>query len=171
MLQLTMRLVANSWVWDVEVVGSIVDSNCVVAIVCHEVRDADIRGADIEAISVEWEALPLVGNRVDNRVRDVDIAALDLDIPRNRLARLEASNTSALGIEHHQVWASGDSGSIRGVGIPPLLSVGVDPAVVGVFATGVVDVRTTEVKPENGLWARQDELASGFDVLREMQVA
>lgn len=131
--------------------GSIVDGYCVVTIVGHQVRDPDIRGANIEAICVEREALPLVRNRVDNRVRDVDIAALDLDIPRNGLARLEASDTSALGIEHHQVWASGDSGSIRGVGIPPLLSVGIDPAVVRVFASGVVDVRATDVKPENCL--------------------
>lgn len=115
--------------------STVVDGYCIVAIVGHKVRDADIRSANIEAISIEREALPLVGNSVDNRVRDVDIAALDLDIPRNGLARLEASDTSALGIEHHQVWASGDSGSIRRVGIPPLLSVGIDPAVVGVFAT------------------------------------
>lgn len=134
-----------------KVVSSIVDGYRVVTIVGHKVRDADVRGADIEAIGVKWEALPLVGDSVDDRIRDVDITALDLDIPRNGLAGLEASDTSALDVEHHQVWASGDSGSIRRVGIPPLLSVRIDPAVVGVFATSVVDVRATEVKPENGL--------------------
>ena len=127
--------------------GTIVDSYCVVSVVGHEVGDADVSGADIKTISVEREALPFVRNRVDNRIRDVDIASLDLNVPRNGLARLETHDASALDVERHQMWTSGDAGSIRGVGIPPLLSVGVDPAVVWVFAAGVVDVRTTEVKP------------------------
>ena len=79
------------------------------------------------------------------------LEVVDLDVPRNGLARLETSDTPALDVEHHQVRASGDSGSIRRVGIPPLLSVGIDPAVVGVFAAGVVNVRATEIEPPDGL--------------------
>jgi hypothetical protein len=152
-------------------VGTVVDSYCVVAIVCHEVGDTDVRGADIECIRVEWEALPFVRYSVDDRIRDIDIAPLNLNIPRNGLARLETLDASALDVKHHQVWASGDTGCVRGVGIPPLLSIRVDPAVIGVCATSVVDVRATEVEPPDGLRAREDELASGFNVLREMQVA
>lgn len=151
MLQLTMRLVTNSRVRDVKVVSTVVDSYCVVAIVRHEVRDADIRGANIKRICVEREALPFVRYSVNDRVRDIDVAALNLNIPRNGLTALESLNTSALDVEHHQVWAPGDTGCVRGVGIPPLLPVGVDPAMIWVCATSVVDVRATEVKPPNGL--------------------
>jgi len=67
--------------------------------------------------------------------------------------------------------ASSDAGSIRRVGIPPLLSIGVDPTVVWVLATSVVDIRATEVEPPNSLRARQDEFASCLNVLRKMQIA
>ena len=92
--------------------SAVVDSYCVVAIVGDEVRDANVRGTDIKSIGVEGEALPFVRDSVDDRIRDVDIAALDLNIPRNGLARLEPFDASALDVEHHQVWASGDTGSI-----------------------------------------------------------
>lgn len=131
--------------------STVVNSYCIVAIVGHEVRNADIRSTNVKGICVEWEALPFVRDSIDDGIRDVDIAALNLDIPSNGLARLETSDASALDVEHHQVWAPSDTSCVRRVSIPPLLSVGVDPAVVWVFAAGIVDVRATEVKPPDGL--------------------
>ena len=140
MLQLTMCLVTNSRVRDIKIVGAIIDSYCIVTIVRHEIRDTDVRGADIERISVEWEALPFVGNGIHDRIRDVDITATNLYVPRNGLSRFQPNDASTLDIEHHQMWASSDTCSIRRVGIPPLLSIGVDPAVVWVLTACVTHV-------------------------------
>lgn len=92
--------------------SAIVDSYCIVAVVGHEVRDADIGCTNIKGICVEREALPFVRHSVDDRIRDIDIAALNLNIPRNGLARLESLDASALDIEYHQVRASGDTGCV-----------------------------------------------------------
>lgn len=103
--------------------GTVVDGHCVIAVVGHEVCDTDVRGTNIKSICVEWEALPFIGHSIDNGIRDVNVATLNLNVPGNGLARLEPFDASALDIKHHQVRTSGDTGSIRGVGIPPLLSI------------------------------------------------
>lgn len=103
--------------------GTVVDGYCVIAVVGHEVCDTDVRGTNIKSICVEWEALPFVRHGINNGIRDVDVAALNLNVPGDGLARLEPFDASAIHIKHHQVWTSGDTGSIRGVGIPPLLSI------------------------------------------------
>ena len=92
--------------------STVVNSYCIVAIVGHEVRDTNVGGTDIKGVCVEWEALPLVRHSIDDGIRDIDIAALDLDIPRNGLARLESLDASALDVEHHQVWAPSDTGCV-----------------------------------------------------------
>jgi len=151
MLPLTMRLVTNSRVRNIEIVGTIIDSYCVVAIVGHQVRDTDVGGANIESICVEWKTLPFVRYSIDNRIRDVDVTAANLNVPSNGLARLQTFDTARFHVENHQMRASSNAGPIRRVGIPPLLSVGVDPAVVWVLATRVVNVRALEVEPPDSL--------------------
>ena len=146
-----MRLIANRTIRDVQVMRSIVDSNRIIAIESDQVGDPDIASADIESVRVEREALPLVRDGINDAVRDIDIASFDLNIPCNGLAGLQTSDAATLDVEYHEMRAAGDAGSIRWVGIPPLLSVGVDPAVVGVYAAGVVYVRATEVEPIDGL--------------------
>lgn len=166
-----MRLIANRTIRDVQVMRSIVDSNRIIAIESDQVGDPDIASADIESVRVEREALPLVRDGINDAVRDIDIASFDLNIPCNGLAGLQTSDAATLDVEYHEMRAAGDAGSIRWVGIPPLLAVRVDPAIVDVLGSGIVDVRALEIEPPDGGGARQDERSRRFDFLGQVQVA
>lgn len=166
-----MRLIANRTIRHVQVVRSVVDSNRIIAVESDQVGDPDIASADIKSVGVEREALPLVRDGVDDAVRDVDVASFDLNIPGNGLAGLQTRDATALGSEYHEMRAAGDASSIGRIGIPPLLAVRVDPAIVDVLGSGVVDVRTLEVEPPDGGGARQDERSRRFNVLGQVEVA
>ena len=151
--------------------SAVIYSDCIIAIVRPKVCNPHVACSDVKTVSVEWEAFPLVGHSVDDRIRDIDVFPANFDVPCDRLARLEALDTATLNIKAHQVRASCDAGSVRRVGIPPLLSIRVDPAVIRIFAARVTNIGAFEVEPIDGRRAREDEFTSSLDILRKVEVA
>ena len=107
-----MRLIADRAVRHVQVVRSVVDSNRIIAIESNQIRDFDISSTDIESIRVEWETLPLVRDGIDDRIRDFDIASLNLDVPCNGLAGLQTLDAASLDVKYHEMRAASDASPI-----------------------------------------------------------
>lgn len=161
-----MRLVADGVAGEDDVVRGGADGDGVVAVVHDAVGDADVGPLDVEAVGVEGK--PAGGFGVDDGVGHGDVVAVELDVPRDGLARAEVLELRCARRVAHQVWPVGKTAAVGRVCVPPGLAVRVDPAVVDVVGSRPVDAGALEREPR-GL-AGFDDVLDGGDVLGKMQI-
>ena len=141
-----VRGVANCAIMDGHVVGAGLDGEGVVAVVDCEVFDFDVLSVDAEAVGVEGEGTG-VADGVDYGVGYEDVLADELHVPAWWLQDFVVLDVAVGGVEGKHMGTGLSSGAVGWVGVPPGLSIPVNPAAEDGRVANIVDVRTREFEP------------------------
>lgn len=168
-------LIADDIVVEANPTAARADGAGVVAVVDDRLGDLHIGGGDVEAVGIEGEAARhAVG--VDDGVGDVDVGTLELHSPGDGLAGFEMLHRAARDVEEQQVRPAVLARGRVDVGVPPELTVAIDPASRHVWSAFVQQIGATEGKPvqvvgAGGIGGVIVQCLDVGDVLRQIEVA